>query len=50
MSSPHVAGIMALYLQAGKTAANMLTDTTKGEILFFYGGSTVNKLVYTGAA
>jgi subtilisin family serine protease len=44
MASPFVAGVVALYLEAGKTAQNMLSDATLG-ILTGLGTGSPNKLL-----
>jgi subtilisin family serine protease len=50
MASPHVAGVMALYLGEGKvpSEANLVSASTKNEITGLPSG-TVNYLLYTSA-
>jgi subtilisin family serine protease len=44
MAAPHVTGVVALYLEAGKTAADVLLDATDG-ILSNLGSNSPNKLI-----
>ena len=46
MAAPHVAGAMALYLEAGKGVADMLADATRGRVLDRK--SSPDLLLYTG--
>jgi len=48
MASPHVAGVAALYLAAGKTATNLMADVSTGYVVNPGTGSP-NKLVYLGS-
>jgi subtilisin family serine protease len=47
MATPHVAGVMALYLEAGLTSQDMLNDATSG-LLTGLGPGSPNKMLYVG--
>lgn len=48
MASPHVAGVAALYLEVGKTAADLMGDVTVG-LVVNPGSGSPNKLLYLGS-
>lgn len=47
MASPHVAGVAALYLSSGQTAAALMANVTTGRVVNPGAGSP-NKLLYVG--